>query len=366
MLDNTTFITDEQILSSVLDRLQGQNLAMDTEFIRTSTYRPILALLQFSTGKEHFLVDPLAVQDLSALDQWMQDDANGVIFHACGEDMEIFEDLFGRLPKNLYDTQIAATLAGIGHGMGYQRLMKAVLDVDIDKDASRSDWLARPLTQAQLRYAVIDVAHLNQLHELLQSKLEQRGRWEWYRQECALFLDSERYHVDPTQAYLRFKSLYRLPPRSLTALQQLCQWREETAQRKNIARNRVCKDQVIYQLAERFPTHKNQIEGLKGSDFRSVKRYAHHWLEILDSVQQLPEASLMEPVEAISKKTPEFRALRERLEKHCRANDIPEEIICNSNTLATIAMHPEHWQTKVNAPFTPWRIALINKIVNEN
>lgn len=151
-------------------------LALDTEFMRVDTFYPAAGLVQVGDGRQEWLIDPLLIQDWSPFAELLEDERVVKVLHACSEDLEVFLRLTGSLPVPLFDTQLAAAYLGMAHSMGYSKLVKEVLDIDLPKDETRSDWLQRPLTEMQMRYAADDVQHLAQVYLALDARLSEEKR----------------------------------------------------------------------------------------------------------------------------------------------------------------------------------------------
>ncbi len=224
----TDWIDSSHELADLLAHGRGP-VGVDTEFVRTDTYFPRLALVQVSTGSRIALADPLAIDDLSALDARLADPGDVTIMHGAGEDVGV---LATRLPHpvgRLFDTQLAAAFAGLGHGIGYQALVRTVCGVELPKGETRSDWLRRPLTPQQLEYAAQDVAHLAQLHDDLGRRIDARGQRTWFDADCArLVARATRPEPDPEpQRALRAAADWPLEQQA--RLRRILLWREATA-----------------------------------------------------------------------------------------------------------------------------------------
>lgn len=283
-----------------LNRLCGQwselpMLALDTEFIRTDTFYPIGALVQVSDGKGCFLIDPLVIDDFSAFVAILLNPAIVKVVHACSEDLEVFDRLFGVVPRPLIDTQIAAALDGYGFSLGYQRMTEALLQIHVPKGETRSNWLQRPLTESQIHYAALDVAYLPEMYQLLTDSLQLKGRLDWLQQECERLLDAYSNSEGIDQYYKKVKSCWKLSPAQLAVLQRLTEWRELAARQKNIPRGRVVKDRSCYDIARSQPGNLHELAAIDELGAGTMRRYGETILAIIKRAQSLPPEDFPAP-----------------------------------------------------------------------
>ena len=226
-------------------------IGMDTEFMRESTYYPRLALVQLAAGTGIALLDPLActAQGLrNALDAMPA----RCVLHSASEDIEALRGLLPDGPPRLYDTQIAAAFAGLGAGIGYQALVARLTGIELPKDATRSDWLQRPLNARQLDYAAQDVAHLQILHERLDTMIRARGYAAWLDEDCAR-LQQRAHEVPDAQPQQRLRGASGWPQPALARLRALLLWRENTARAQDVPRNWLLRDEHALDLARHPP-----------------------------------------------------------------------------------------------------------------
>ncbi|HVL01355.1 MAG TPA: ribonuclease D [Dongiaceae bacterium] len=286
-------------------------LAVDTEFVRTNTYYPIPGLIQIATPTDIFLVDPVRIAgpDLQSVGAVLLAPNVELLMHSGGEDLELFQQLWGGLPVNLLDTQIAASFAGFDRQTGLQRLLKETLNVDLGKEETRSDWTQRPLTESQRHYAAEDVRHLFRLAELLLEKLNHLQRIDWCKQECGVLLDRYRHKTPDDELYLDFVSGWKFKPEQQAALQHLASWRERMARERNIPRTFIGKDAVLYGLVEKQPRHKGALEeiGVQGS---SIRRWGDEMLKQLQIGLQLGKPSHPIPAPLSRQQQDQYKALR--------------------------------------------------------
>lgn len=257
-------IEKSETLAAFCERArQRPPLALDMEFERERTYRAVLQLIQLSTGDEEVLVDPLAIDDLEPLWQLIEDPEVEILFHAGGQDMEIYFDRAQRVPRNVFDTQIAAALVGLGEQPGYADLVRRVLRKRVKKGERTTDWGRRPLSDAQIQYALDDVRYLHPVREDLLARLSKMKREEWLAEELAFYSDESTYVRDYDRLWMRVSRHRGLDGRGLAILRELARWREETASRRDIPRNRVIQDDVIVDIARRQPKAAAELKALR-------------------------------------------------------------------------------------------------------
>ncbi|HUZ14502.1 MAG TPA: ribonuclease D [Caulobacteraceae bacterium] len=250
-----TPITSTADLAAFCARLEGKAfVAVDTEFMRETTYWPKLCLIQAAApGGVEANIDPLAEGlDLGPFLRIMRDPGVLKVFHAARQDVEIFNNL-GAMPQPLFDTQIAAMAAGFGEQVAYDALVRKLLGRDIDKSHRFTDWSRRPLIEAQLVYALGDVTHLARLYPMLRDRLDGAGRLSWVTEEMAAMCDPALYDVEPQNAWRRLKPR-RHAPKYLAVFRAVAAWRERTAQQRDQPRGRILKDDAIDELAAQAPT----------------------------------------------------------------------------------------------------------------
>ena len=256
-------ITTTAELAALCSRLSLEPfIAVDTEFMRETTYYPKLCLIQVAGPDEGAVIDPLAPgMDLQPLLDLLADPTLMKVFHAGRQDVEIFNNL-GVMPMPIFDTQIAAMAAGYGEQIAYDALMRQILRVEIDKSSRFTDWARRPLTAAQITYALGDVVHLAAAFPKLRERLEKNGRLAWVSEEMSDLTDPANYDTDPENAWKRLKPK-RYTARYLSAFKAVAAWRERTAQTRDQPRGRILKDDAIDEIATQTPTTPEAFERLR-------------------------------------------------------------------------------------------------------
>jgi ribonuclease D len=260
-----TLITTTAALAAFCDDLAGEPfVAVDTEFMRETTYWPKLCLIQAATAKAAVAIDPLAPGlDLAPFLAVMKDTRIEKVFHAARQDVEIFYNL-GAIPVPLFDTQIAGMAAGFGEQIAYDALCRQMLKVEIDKSSRFTDWARRPLSDAQLSYALADVIHLARLYPMLREGLETSGRIGWVTEEMRAMTDPALYDTEPENAWRRLKPR-RFTAKYLAAFRAVAAWRERTAQTRDQPRGRILKDDAIDELATQAPLDAEALGRLRSA-----------------------------------------------------------------------------------------------------
>ncbi len=319
-------------------------VAVDTEFMREKTYWPILCLIQAAGDGEEAIIDPLADKiDLSPFLELLSDKKVVKVFHAARQDLEIFYKLLGEVPAPLFDTQIAAMACGFGDQIGYEPLMRTLLKAKIDKGSRFTDWSRRPLTEAQLSYALSDVTHLREAYPILAESLEKRERKHWVEEEMEALNDGDLYHVQPEHAWKRLK-LKGVRPKEMGVVMKLAEWREREAQTKDTPRSRVLKDESIFELARLQPKDGKALARARSipSGFERSRAGA----AILDTIKEgaeLPREELPRIDRPERERAPAdvVELLKVLLKRQCEAFSVAPKLIASSADLEAIALDDE-------------------------
>lgn len=340
-----TIITTTDALAAFCKTLaDGAFFAIDTEFMREKTYWPILCLIQAAGENGEAIIDPMARGlDLAPLLDLMADEKTTKVFHAARQDMEIFVKLMGAAPAPIFDTQIAAMACGFGDQIGYEPLMRALLNANIDKGSRFTDWARRPLTPAQLSYALSDVTHLRAAYPLLLSRLEKEGRRAWVEEEMEPLRDPALYTVEPTQAWRRLK-LRGVRPADMGPLIKLAEWRESEAQSRDIPRARVLKDDALFELARLKPETPDALS--KARSISGGLERSRLGAGMLDAIRagkamdrkDLPKLERSRPQEPPPADVVEM--LKVLLKCQCEKHDVAPRLIASMSDLEALALDP--------------------------
>ncbi|HXV00920.1 MAG TPA: ribonuclease D [Caulobacteraceae bacterium] len=286
-----TPITTTAELVAFCGRLKGQPfVAVDTEFMRETTYWPKLCLIQAAGGDAEAVIDPLAEDlDLEPFLAVMRDPAILKVFHAARQDVEILSNL-AAMPSPLFDTQVAGMAAGFPEQVAYDALVRQMLGVELDKSSRFTDWARRPLSEAQLTYALADVTHLASLYPLLRARLEAGGRLAWVMEEMAALTDPALYDTEPENAWRRLKPR-RHTAKYLAVLKGVAAWRERMAQDRDQPRGRILKDDAIDEVATQAPTTLEELGRLRSlTRGFAGSRFAPDLIETIRAALKDPEA----------------------------------------------------------------------------
>ncbi|HUO93738.1 MAG TPA: ribonuclease D [Rhizomicrobium sp.] len=257
-------MTTTRDLKALIGELEeAQYIALDTEFMRDQTYWPKLCLLQVAAPGIEAIIDPLSDEiDLAPFFKLLKSPKIVKVLHAARQDIEIFYHQGGMIPDPLFDTQIAAMVAGFGEAASYETLARKLAHAEIDKSARFTDWSRRPLSKRQLEYALADVTHLRVIYEALAKQLERTGRTSWVAEEIKALQDPALYKLDPTTAWKRLKPRTS-NKRFLAILAALAEWREREAQTRDLPRNRVIKDEALMEIAAHPPADAAGLEHIR-------------------------------------------------------------------------------------------------------
>ena len=238
-------------------------VTIDTEFLRESTYYPILCVMQMASPDEALVVDALAPDiDLAPFFALMADERVLKVFHAGRQDIEIIWHRAGLIPHPVFDTQIAAMVLGHGDSISYEQLVQRITGDHLDKSHRFTDWSRRPLSKAQIAYAISDVTHLRDIYLALSADLAKRERTEWVNEEMEVLISPETYRAEPESAWQRVRTRAR-KPKELAVLMEVAAWREREAQGRDVPRGRVLKDDALGDIAVQAPTSMEKLAALR-------------------------------------------------------------------------------------------------------
>lgn len=290
---DAVYLHDISELEALLAKAREHGrLSVDTEFMREKTYWARLCLIQIAVGEECAIVDPFHFTDLGPLLDVMLDPSVLKILHAGSQDLEIFFRMTDRAVGPVFDTQVAATVAGFPSQVGYARLVKDLFDVDLDKADTFTDWARRPLTPAQIEYALNDVRYLDAAYVEISRRLERDGRASWLSADMERLSDPATYTVVPEEQFRRLKRIASLSRRQLGVLQSVAAWREREAMRRDLPRRWVVGDETIIEVARRRPADAASLAEVRGLNLRALGDGGAGLLRAVHAGVEMPEDAL--------------------------------------------------------------------------
>lgn len=346
------WVTDDAELNSAV-AVWEPVIGLDTEFLRTNTFYPIPGLYQIISGHDVYLVDPLTINDWQPMMDHLENPEYVVIMHACSEDLELMRHHFGAVPRGVFDTQLAHAFVSMDFSTSYANLVSTTLDIALDKHETRSNWLQRPLSEEQIRYAREDVVHLPEVYETLSAKLEETGRTAWFNETMNIH---GRYEPgDPEEYYRSVKKAWKLDGQMLAVLQVLASWREREAMSEDVPRNRVIWDEHLYVFATVVELDESLVrETLPKS---VARKYAsgiieHHRLGRSASPLARLERPLTQTQNALSK------SLREIARAHAHNHDFAQELLGRKRDVEGCVRHFDA-TGELSPMYSGWRYDLV-------
>ncbi|MBI3708662.1 MAG: ribonuclease D [Proteobacteria bacterium] len=337
-----TLIADSAALAAFCERLSASDfVTVDTEFMRDRTYWPQLCLLQLAGVEDAAAVDALAPGlDLGPVLRLMDNPKILKVFHAARQDLEIFSRLMGRLPTPLFDSQVAAMVCGFGDAVSYETLAGQLAGARIDKSVRFTDWAARPLSERQITYALADVVHLRAVYVALAQRLTSSERAGWLQAEMAGLLDPATYRFDPEEAWRRLKPR-GAKPRLVVILREVAAWREREAQRRDIPRNRVLRDEAVLDIAAHAPTTAAELARMRGlSKGAADGRMGQDLLAAVARGLAVPDVELPHvprQAELPPGLGPVVELLKVLLKMKCEMHDVAQKLVAATADLERIA-----------------------------
>ena len=282
MAGDYQYIDDDAALAEFCAALgDAEFCAIDTEFVRESTYYAELALIQVGSGAHMGCIDPLAITDFAPLVALLQNAGLVKVFHSCSQDLEILFHKFGSVPAPVFDTQLAAAVLGYNHQISYAELVHRICGVSLDKKHTRANWMRRPLSDGELDYAMDDVRYLQDIYTALKEQLRDSGRESWMERDLRALSDPATYQVDEAQLWKRLKGVQKLKGERLQIASDRCRWREALARKQNRPRRWIAKDDALIQIARQKPASQRDLSSLPELSDKTVRRHGEDLLAIV-------------------------------------------------------------------------------------
>jgi ribonuclease D len=302
-------------------------VAVDTEFVREKTYYPQLALVQIGIPNEILLIDPLATGISDVLKAWLLNTQIRKIFHCPGEDLQALLRGTGAVPTNIFDTQLAAALCGMGPGMGYQKLVETMTGTVLEKGETRSDWLKRPLTDSQCHYAADDVKHLHVLHDALMLKLEALDRVEWLNQDMARAIDQANLDSDDLYPHIQLSRAQGLDKPAQALLCRLLRWRDVKARQSDRPKSWILDNELAAYLARNIPDNFQTFAAVLDRNPKAPRRFREELWEQISRALNAEELDIppIKPFEAADKQR--IKQLQDIVAKRAAELNIPDSLL---------------------------------------
>ncbi|KEY50589.1 ribonuclease D [Citrobacter amalonaticus] len=362
-------ITTDDALATLCEAVRAfPAIALDTEFVRTRTYYPQLGLIQLFDGEHVALIDPHGINDWSPLKAILRDTAITKFLHAGSEDLEVFLNAFGELPQPLIDTQILAAFCGRPLSWGFASMVEEFTGVALDKSESRTDWLARPLTERQCEYAAADVWYLLPIAGKLMAETEAAGWLPAALDECRLMQTRRQEILAPEDAWREITNAWQLRTRQLACLQLLADWRLRKARERDLAVNFVVREEHLWSVARYMPGSMGELDslGLSGSEIRF---HGKTLLSLVAKAQALPEEALPEPLLNLMDMPgyrKAFKAIKALVTEVSTEHHVSAELLASRRQINQLLNW--HWKLKPQTTepelISGWRAALMATKLN--
>lgn len=280
--------TSDQLLEFCDKVKSSEYCAIDTEFIREKTYYPVLSLIQIASEQHMACIDPLVVDNFSPLVALIKNQNLIKVFHSPSQDLEILFQQFSCMPQPIFDTQLAAAVIGYDHQIGYADLVNKITGVKLDKKHTRANWNRRPLSQDEINYAMDDVRYLLPVYRALNKALEEKKRYAWIKNDLLAMTSISNYQGNTADLWKRLKGVQKLKGVELQIARQLCQWREQMAQQKNLPRRWIVKDDLLIEIARLKPSKVADLDAIRDINERFIERHGNKLLQIIAEALSTP------------------------------------------------------------------------------
>ena len=358
--DNIHWVREPEALDQWLDRAGAKPLALDTEFERVNTFYPIPGLVQLGLDGEFCLVDPSVAEQSRRFREILADPARPKLLYAMSEDLELFRQWLKVEPAGVIDLQIGAAMAGAGFSLGYAKLVETLFGETLDKSATRSDWLARPLSDVQQRYAIDDIRFLEPMYQWVVTLLRDRELETALVEESARFANELARQEDPDNHYLKLRGGWTLSAQQQGVLRELVRWRELECQRRDRPRNRVLADALLIAIAQELPGSLTELSNVQGVPSGVVRRYGETLIELVSRGSTADNSSLERIAPPLSRDQQGFfKQLKRLFRKASEDADIPVELVAPRKRLEKLVQNPDLAQHDF---FQGWRAMILEPV----
>lgn len=354
------------------EHIRGEQLVgFDTEFVSENTYRPALGLLQFATRDRAAVVDPLLIDDLTPWWEIMADDETTVVVHGGQAEIRFCLQLLGQSPRRLFDIQVAEGFRGCSYPLSYSAIVRRVVNRGVDGSQTRTDWTRRPLTQAQLTYALEDVEHLLNIYETQAASLEKQGRLSWVESEVSRLIEDIRQD-DAAEPSERLPGIHKLNRRDLAVLQSLARWRESEACTQNRPVRRILRDDLLVDLARRQPRTEKQALATRDLNRREYRRHMQDVVNVILAAQEiddddLPQKRRSRREDASSEEQVVAKLLALSLSNRCAELNMAYTLVANNRDLLELVRYHRLGERNRNTPrmVSGWREELFGGLLRD-
>jgi ribonuclease D len=365
-------IKETQELNKFCQVLKSKKfITVDTEFLRDKTYFPKLCLIQIAAeGDIAFAIDPLAFEiDLQPLFDIFNDPNILKVFHAARQDIEIILKLNKSVPRPLFDTQLAAMVCGFGDSVSYESLVKNLLNVQLDKTARFTDWSKRPLTDKQIHYALSDVIYLKEIYLKLKSLIDENSRMCWLKEEMDNLTNPTNYEIIPKNAWLKLK-LRSKSPKFLHYVKELATWRELTAQKLDVPRNHLLKEEALIEIAASEPLSVNDLKKIRNLNHRSLTpELNEEIIQIIIHTKSQSHKNIVPKLESnaslVNTKGPLLEILKLLLKIKSEEHQVAEKLIASMQDLSLIVAAKSIEEIEKMPPLNGWKYEIFGKFALE-
>ena len=363
MVKINKLIVDNDTLKEFINKcLKQKVLAIDTEFIRDNTYYPILCLVQIAGEDFAAAIDPLSEIDMNPIWDLLSNEKILKIFHSGRQDIEIFLNLTGKIPKPIYDTQIAAMFCGLGDQVSYDGLVNKFLGLTISKESQFSNWLQRPLTNKQLQYALSDVNYLIKIFPLIKKIIKETNREEWVEKEFQYIKNEKIYNINPKEVWQKIK-IKNAKREVLNILKYLAEWREIECKKRNLPRNRLIRDEILVNISQLKPSDIFSIKKIRGIPKILCDKDLNEILKIIEisrKIEPLKWPKIPKHSKKINVNKTSLDLLKLLLSYCSQKSGLAEKLIADADELRLIL----DGQKDGLAVFRGWRHEIFGKFVN--
>lgn len=369
------FISSQNELDDFVASIKQANvLAIDTEFMRRKTLYPEIALIQIYDGQHLGVIDPTQPLEFEQLFSLFQDVSITKVIHSPSEDIEVFQRFAGFVPEPLFDTQFALLLLGQGNCVGFANMVKNLLDQDIDKSESRTNWLQRPLTKEQLNYAASDVYYLLPCYDQIKTQIDEKNWRHIVEEESALVARKRAHRLPDDELYLDISNAWQLKSRDLAVLRVLAAWRQNKAEQKNLALSHILKEHNMIEIAKRRPSSISSLRNIPGVEPMEVNRYGKEILECIETGKSIPDQACPAKVTRLID-FPEYKkalkSIKHSLTQVAEESGLPFEVLASKKQMNQVISwkwkkSPEQ-QAQYLMPdlFQSWRDSIVKSALDD-